>query len=668
MRLPPDSVSTMRQYVAPIVLKHLGTLNLHYNPITGRVNPLTRREYSDIKAIINDKQFFSTEQDFMDFLFKDQNGEFNEELGIKEWMYNLYIKIKDYSGANLNIKRAQSIIKRGSNYIDCSGWMDSPETFKISELKNAKLVFKAISDLFGHFTIRLVLFQMINPYGTVGNFGFDIMTSSPFQDIARYLEHFKIKSPIQTKRFLEDYIDHRVLSAHIFPLFFLDAYMFLPITSGFIQSEENTVSFGHCVAPYVDRSFSNPARNYRVFEHYIRDIFYQKYFAYYASDYAYEGTPQLNRKMFIDSGKQIVETLIPLIKDEVFTSGRFDKTLTKAQKTALYTSLITDLIQEVFESERYARHENYDREYLLRFQIENLLIGYTQKHLPSTVYPEHDQGNKGERTLFFHNVLVNGQPFTMTIEKEDFAGKDIKIWRRADAVYINSELAQDYNSQTTLKRVDVLKKIIGQFGGKVRIYPTIYKDIAHGFLYIKPGTQKTDGNYMQYAYLPRHAPPEKMAYFDIDISKEFDLKLLEYIVSMSYTYRKASAATGLDNHNFMFVMKGPSDGIDKTDIICAFDHRQFYALDEIHSVEYENPGYTSSPSFVQYFKITANSYKKDSNEHILDITSVNNDWSNAGHYLIISTEGLLRQRVLTSTQTPNYGTLVRQYQDFLNTP
>jgi len=218
--------------------------------------------------------------------------------------------------------------------------------------------------------------------------------------------------------------------------------------------------------------------------------------------------------------------------------------------------------REVFMKEYRVGGKHYDS---IRYQVENLLIGYGI------------QGNIFEREIIFHSTLVDGKPFTVTIDKATFFNHDIKIWRKIDSFKQSDLDAKILNRQTIAERAKTLEEIIKGNGMKVRIFTGLNIDNSYGSQYMI-----LDKKYAYYNYLPRD-PSTGIPYFNIDFTKnvEHARSQLRYIASLMTTY--IPAYSGGSPNNFIFVMKSATDTISSKDMICAFDSSNIHFSPHIHS-------------------------------------------------------------------------------------
>jgi len=106
--------------------------------------------------------------------------------------------------------------------------------------------------------------------------------------------------------------------------------------------------------------------------------------------------------------------------------SRDDLSLT--QKNDLYNRLLMTAQKEIFD---YGDHtigilgEHY---YNIRFQTENLIIGWDKS---THEFSFGRSKNKLQRRIIFWQVFdpITGFPFDLPLQKTDFDGQDIFIWR-----------------------------------------------------------------------------------------------------------------------------------------------------------------------------------------------------------------------------------------------
>jgi hypothetical protein len=193
--------------------------------------------------------------------------------------------------------------------------------------------------------------------------------------------------------------------------------------------------------------------------------------------------------------------------------------------------------------------------------------------------------NDYETELVFHRVSVDGVPVRIKINRDDLLGFDIKIWGASPHLSKSDFNLKLLDSNLIKTRVKTLASIIKDNGGKVRLYTTIsINNDANGIQYVKP-----DINNEKFKYLDR--PPgytsQAPHYFEVDLSdKTASLRTLEKIIGLTLGF---STQPGPNIKDFLFIMKGvdPTSGEFYTwahqEMICAFDGRKFYDIDELYS-------------------------------------------------------------------------------------
>jgi hypothetical protein len=151
-------------------------------------NFLEGQDINDINMAIRDLKF--TEDELQKFIWKiydasdsenpwkfrfaDSEGKFT----VKRWLKLIYDKIISYSDNDGSVYALQrdkliSLVQRTREYsiIDDPSINRNIEKFTVKEARFAVEIFKSAVNIFGHFTLRLMMMNMISYYGDSGNFG-----------------------------------------------------------------------------------------------------------------------------------------------------------------------------------------------------------------------------------------------------------------------------------------------------------------------------------------------------------------------------------------------------------------------------------------------------------------------------------------------------------------
>ncbi len=615
--------SKKRAYPSALLRGLIGSLNLAFNPETGEVDSNTYRNIATIESIIT-KLFTEIDaegktilknDDLKKFLFlKDKDGktipmklkEEGEDFSLKKWFDLVVSKIKNYDAASDSsevgalIAEAQGLL---GNYKDFTFNLGNKK-FSRGEARSAKVIFEVISRLFGHMTLRLTFMHMIDYYthGPVGHenkFKIDFYSILSLEKIRDYLNDFNIITSSQNSHNMPLTSDTSVAS-HLFSLFFTDSYVRLPVES-FRDRESVPLFFGYSPLSFVDSSFTT--ENQLEFNREIQNNFFYQYLNSKAVKDAVSlrNSVALKIKLFKQSSGEILEVLKSKI--EVFVRNCFKSEENKDIAKKKRTSLLNKLLMAA-EKGALSLSEN---EYVdgvkgdsIRIKIENLIIGGLSHSEGGKYYGRTE--NAYSKTITFNKVSYNGRPVKISINKDDFNGKDIIIWRSFS--HLGKEMTSLFdfylhNIQVIRSKSSALKEIIkdnvGEEGkvatdGKVRIY-VAQNHLEKGYHllatnaepYIKsiPRRERLATPYSGFSFDANR--------FDLDLSDpDIDSKI-EYIIALSLCYEKVSHT---DNMFFM-----TRDEITKEvagtyvevpiwfydSVICAFDRHRFYSLDEIFS-------------------------------------------------------------------------------------
>jgi hypothetical protein len=581
--------SQKRTYPNTLLRDLIGSLNLAFNPETGIVDPDTFRDLSAIETLLT-KLF--TEDELKKFLFlKDEGGntvpmklkEKGEDFSFKKWLDLVVSKIKSYDAAS-DTSEAGNLIAKAQNklgsYKSFTFNLDNKK-FSKGEARPAKAIFEAISWLFGHMTLRMTFMHMIdyynhNPDGKENKFKLDFYTILSHEKICDYLNDFNIITSSQYYYNAPLSSDTSVAS-NIFSLFFLDSYMRLPLESSDLKSSA-ALFFGYSPLSFIESSIY--AQDHLEFNQEVQDSFFEKYYNFkkIRDAISLRDTADLRFDLFEQSSHEMFEVLKKKIEDFVkdcFKGKKYKNVATK-KRTALLNNLLMAAQKGVFSL------QSND----LRNEVEDLIIGELDRNEGGVHYGR--SGNKYCKVITFDKILYGGRPVKIALNKDDFNGKDIMIWRAFSFRSIEMSSLFDFykqNKEVIRRKSNTLKEIIKDNGGNVRIYVAQNHGYAKGYHFL------ADNSLNKY-FPSRQALKEKYRgitldanRFDLDLTDPIVDKKIEYIVALSLCYERV---TQMDNMFFMTRAEIKIEGKDVPiwfykSFICAFDRHRFYKPDEIYS-------------------------------------------------------------------------------------
>ncbi len=212
---------------------------------------LEGQDINDVNDALKDLEF--TEEELQKFIWKkydpsdtidpwkfrffDSEGKFT----VKRWLKLIYDKVTSYSANDgsvyaLQRDKLQIFAQRSDEYsvIDEASIDRDIEKFTVKEARLGVEIFKSAIDIFGHFSLRLMMMNMISYYGKEGNFGLTINSR-------RATRPQDTKTPIEN-RYWDTMLDILHHVGLISPTFKHDN----PLTSslGRLRSEQDTSFFG----------------------------------------------------------------------------------------------------------------------------------------------------------------------------------------------------------------------------------------------------------------------------------------------------------------------------------------------------------------------------------------------------------------------------------------
>ncbi|TFG23703.1 MAG: hypothetical protein EU529_06635 [Promethearchaeota archaeon] len=573
----------------------------------------------------------------------------------------LFDKITNFPDSELSVDRASQLIKEArealrkiSPGIDQYGNYINPldidnervifsETGEISELEYGKLIFYEIRDLFGHVNLMCLFLHLLDYYKGdyiyykdqfvsmhKSGFKLDFHTIIPTsRELKKLVEHYDIRSSSQTVTHdYNEFLSLESIPQHLFSLLFGNSFMYLPVKDNLL-SETNKVYFDYSPIPFLNTPFS--ANKQYEFNKILQKSFLTGYEAYKKN--------KREISEYLESGKNIFDSVnkklwyaITQIRDE----GN--------KRNAIYDQLLLQLKWEIL-NKRMETHGNY----IIRTQIENLLIGY--KH-SDTIHSTAT--NSYTRTIIFHNFLYNrrnaygtvirdrfGTPIKDTLEinldKDDFIGKDIKIYRdtRHKIQELGDSLDQHYDMVLS-NRYNILYNLIMSNDKKATFYLAMNRGPEYGYQYIEvAGTQLS---YQPPEYFLRPSTKDyQIVHYDVDLTSNdpAEREKLLYITALSMIY--VTYDTQKIKTNLMLVMKeygaSPSDPS-----ICAFTHHKIFRFFGCYSEP-------NAPS-AQGYKFTQISGSESTigNFHVEPSGSnPNEEWSQNNYFMPINTRKFLNK-------------------------
>ena len=395
----------------------LGDLNMIFNTETGIIDLNSRRTGEDFEGLL--AKLFNADE-VNDFLFlqddltpvhKDgyKQGQVST---IKQWLYMLYEKIANFPNSELGTDRISTLIKDAKDkLLELRKNPDKPDDppinplnidhineeinerhFSTIEITAGKEIFRIISRLFGHVSLRLVLFHMVQ----FNNGKIDFTTRPPLTLFVGFLDQFDIKSPIQDNPLipLKD-LRSKHWKLHMYTLMFGNSYLHLPLSSG-ERNDNNMIQFGYSPIQFIEDSFTSSTPDLDIQNH-----FWAQYKGYLKFLYDNKGfKSKLN--LFVLSGKDLVAAINSKLDDYA--------------SIPIISKELIDQLKAEAETEVFRTHDtvgykgkNYKT---IRIQIENFL-----------------KSNDYSREIIFYRVLDgNNKPVKIRFTKDDFRGYFIIIF------------------------------------------------------------------------------------------------------------------------------------------------------------------------------------------------------------------------------------------------
>ena len=647
--------SPFRAYANSYIRNRIGPLNMIMDIYSGRVNLESYRDIIDIEGVMN--RLFVSDDDMKKFLFLKDDPETSKTIAmdandlknvftLKKWLkfvatriYDLSIDPNDNSRVANLIRAAKKVLYEiDINSLDTD---TQPRLFSESELKAGRIILDATISLFGHFTIRLLFTHMIDFYKDSGSYKIDFLTMSSLDKIGDYLNQFGIITPSQT--WLVPLSKGDSVSEHLFSLFFCDISLVLPVSNKFTIIDDNSVYFGYSPMSFIEKGFK--ATGLRGLSRTLQDAFLSSYYEFLRSKIKDSDFLQRRIDFFIDSGNSILNVIYKKIDNYVnnlkFDDDDLSSEVISERREAIRDSLKITVEKEIFSVTDMTIKVGGQKKPNLRWQIENLLIGYTGLDQSGELLGFNRLENSYSRPITFYSVEVDGRPVQFILSKDDFAGIDLKIWRefkfKHHQIIVSDVNFKKINSKAIQDRVAEIERIIIDNGGKVRIYPIANFGDKYGFQYIK--SKGFDSFLPPSPILSTHSKNKDAKHFVVDFNtnEDFARSVLEYIVALSMSYEKISRAS------FMFVISlndvdkaSPAKAIwDYNNMICAFDRFKLYRTFNFYSKS--NPNYHIIPNLALEGVINPKHLNDDS-EIIFDLI-----------FIVMSTAALFGRNTASNT-------------------
>ncbi len=530
------------------VVKHLAVLNGYFKG--GLNNEFVKGpDVQAVNKIIKDLSF--SEDELQRFSWKKPDGSFiGSNQFLKQWLSLIYTKITIYyleGGQNPDINNEAKKLLAFTSLETIT----NPKKFSNDEQKTGVQIFQTASKLFGHFTIRLALSNMID-FNSDNSILF-LNRPKKLQDLTKIHNHIGFvatraggDSPIA------NYWDTNNLQ-HLIGAFFLDSHIYLPLISG-LQNRENSYifDFGPILVSTNLKSRSLKALSWKIA-------------SFIAETYE---RPATLKNLFYKSQSNLLKKIEILINDKIFAgqgyfSGDKDKNkwlaarlINQARKQLFHLGTRSDLTYAV-----------------LRKQFEDQMLDTSKSYV--------ELNFKGTSDI---------PRIVLKFPKSLFVDTDFQAWGYVDTKTIKWDGMVNHKDKLldseVVSGVKLLTKLIAEHGsGKVIILPMINtEDPKLGYRHYY-GAQSKRIKWL----------PADKSYFEIDLSDASNaLSQLIHISRSMLTYDAA------------FVVKEWVD-VDATygslrnyldqnkDMICAFDYRGYLKRDEIYVGDPEFFGNTWKP-------------------------------------------------------------------------
>ncbi|KKN29522.1 hypothetical protein LCGC14_0843170, partial [marine sediment metagenome] len=496
-----------------------------------------------INAFVKELSF--SKDELQRFAWKNPDGTFiGAGQYVKEWLDLIYIKITSYyleGGQNSVINNEAKKLLRMADPAYPShtplSVVTYRETFTVSESKMGNEIFRSASSLFGHFTIRLMLSNMVNfnPDKTI------IFLSRPtkLKDLSDIHYHVGfVATRLLGDAPIPNYKNTPNSLQHMMGAFFLDSHVYLPLTSGVRNSRDNAYIFDF--GPILIEGTNQIQAK-------ISKSLSWKIATKLANQY--QGLNML-KTLFYKSQDNLFKTLesqiIKKIIDGDFTGDK-DKNIWLAEK------LINQARKELFTLANFKSSN-------LRKQIELQLL------------------DSSTNLIKLEFKGISSMPsITLDFAKKLFRNSDFMTWGYIDQHNNKWNGMIDYKNKlidtNVQNMVKLLTRLIAEHGsGKVIILPM----------------KNTNDERLGYRHYYSHQTqttkwlPLINSYFEVDLSNS--ASALSQLIHIGYS---------LQAHDTAYIVKEWVD-IEQTygdieeylqqnkEMICAFDYRGFLKKDEIY--------------------------------------------------------------------------------------
>lgn len=526
---------------------------------------------------------------FSRFLWQTSEGtfrrvelnEFNEReaFTFKKWLENLRYKIMNYQGINEKIVREQRKIAYYSNKPGFSDHLDLMEINKFSqeEVKIARIIFESVSNLFGHFTVRLAFGNMLNYFTDNGGVKILIMqrpalntreydSGKVAETLPSMLNHIGIK--LATGRYEGEDIIRIVPSVkeqHLFSILFLNNKIQLDLIGG--GSKDVSFVFGPLIG--VGNMIKNIPRRFS------KDLSssFKEGFDAYLIGHPFEDEAYLETE-FIKSQDILYDFIKRKIETKIISGNYLGG---RAENRDFFSKVMKELRTKMYQTLYSKKAQSFSRFIELCFFKEERLE--VSPYLKSPVL----------KLSFSEIDPLTRANFEIYLEKSEILNLEYKTFGRPEDLNSISKDVTKSALKKPLEQIikhlkdDVIRKSsLGN--GKVRIFPIVRvesKGVNYGYQYLVPKETATGINKKALKYLP--FLPKRTSYFDIDLTTPGSINYRNSMYSLEHI-----ALTMLADFipiDVGFVIKEAGASIDDQDIFCALDRDGYFQLREIFSDE-----------------------------------------------------------------------------------
>ncbi|KKN29935.1 hypothetical protein LCGC14_0839120 [marine sediment metagenome] len=462
---------------------------------------------------------------------------FKNDQTLKQWLKFLYTKITTYTGSDQTIS---SLRDQLMNRIQLDTNTNDDIFISKDEVETALAIFEIAGKLFGHFTIRLILANMIdfNKDGT-----FKIINRPTTEKLNAIWQKLKVvptrlkNAPIN----LKDDTDY--ILEHFMGYLFLNSHLNLKITSQVAALGIDTkLTFPYGPVSGVDFAHGNTPG---MFSWNLATSMANSYRINHGEGYSVQLT-----ELFMSSQNSIYESLKSIAEAKVIESYKKVTGLTPAEKIKKIEYTTNKILK-------------YIRAQLASPRVR---AGMGAKYI-RTIIEEFIKSGDATTSIVIKGVTdpTTGANFELQINQHLFDESDIKTWGDIDIGKANfvsyKKDRQTIISESISSIVALLTKVVKSEtqNGKVRIFP-LYDTKSEGYQY-------SDG------WVAQRWHPREPNYFDIDLSS--DLTNSRYkLIHIAHIL----LATGV-----AFVIKQEGGAQNDGNMIAAFNFNGFLERQEIYS-------------------------------------------------------------------------------------